>query len=737
MSKCCNQQSNSTPSQLDAFFKPKSVALIGATDRQGAVGRTILHNLIETSFGGEVFPVNPTKTEIMGQKAYKTIGDVPKKCDLAIICIPAKAVVGSVEECGKAGVKGLIIISAGFKEIGPEGAALEDQCMELARKYGMRIMGPNCLGMMVPTTGLNASFAACMSLKGHVSFISQSGALMTALLDWTMKEGVGFSSFISIGSMLDVDFGDIIEYLGNDPETHSILIYMESIGNAESFLRAAKRVSQKKPIVVIKPGRSSAAAAAAASHTGSLTGSDDVLTAAFERVGVVRVDEIDDLFQMSSVLDKQPIPKGPRLAIISNAGGPGVISTDALIMGGGELAPISEESLKAYNSFLPAAWSHHNPIDILGDAPPINYAKALEVAGKDENTDAVLVILTPQSVTDCTGSAVELAKFAHIGKPVYASWMGGRGLDEGRDILRKAGIPTFDHPDRACRLFNYMWSTQKLLEKINVPPKAINCTIRTEEAKGIVEKAYSEGRDLLTELESKQLLSAYGIPTVPTIFAQTAEDAANEAEKLGYPIVLKLHSYTITHKTDVGGVQLNLRNKEEVRQAFVKIQDNLKKLGKEEGFQGVTVQPMLKLSEGYELIIGSTMDNQLGPVCVFGGGGTLVEVNKDSSLALPPLNSTLANLCMEKTKIFKALKGIRGRKSCDMDLLTQILVNFSKLTIDIPYIREMDINPLLATPTEIIALDARVVLFKSENFSYQYVKAACKPNCCGSNCNKS
>ncbi|KNB41467.1 acetyl synthetase subunit alpha [Blastocystis sp. subtype 4] len=641
-------------------------------------------NLIVTPFGGGVYPVNPTRSKVCGIKAYKSIKDVPEQCDLAVICIPAKRVLGAVTECGEAGVRGLIIISAGFKEVGKEGAALEEACLAEARKYNMRVIGPNCLGAMVPTNGLNASFASTMALKGEVAFISQSGALMCAM------DSVCFSAFVSIGSMADVNWGDLIYYFGNDPKTKAILIYMESIGNARSFISAAREVALRKPIIVIKPGRTAAAA----------------LTA-----GVVRVDTIEQLFDIAAVLDKQPLAAGPRMTVITNAGGPGVITTDEIVTGGGQLAKISPEAMEAYNSFLPGAWSHNNPVDVLGDAPPEMYAKALKVAGDDKESDGMLVILTPQSVTKPTETAVELAKYAHIeGKPVFASWMGGRDLEKGRQILREAGIPVFGSPDVAAKIFNYCWEYSSNLNQMYEEPRTPLHAADTQGASKIIEKALSEGRNLLTENESKQLLASYGIPVVQTVVCETVEKAQEVAEGMKYPVVVKLNSETITHKSDVGGVQLNIKDKEGVATAWNTIRNNLEKLGKLDGFQGVTVQRQLNLSDGYELIFGSNLDSQVGPVIVFGTGGTLVEVYKDSSMALPPLNTASARHCMEKTKIYKALKGVRGKKPCDLELLDQVFVRFSELIADQPWIKELDINPMLATPTDIIALDARVVL---------------------------
>ncbi|HEY3342365.1 MAG TPA: bifunctional acetate--CoA ligase family protein/GNAT family N-acetyltransferase [Anaerolineae bacterium] len=698
---------------LDAIFSPKSVAVIGATERAGSVGRTILWNLISTPFGGTVYPVNPTRPSILGIKAYKSIKDIPEQVDLAVIVTPATSVPGIISDCADIGVKGAIVISAGFKETGPKGAELEQLLMEQARRGGIRIVGPNCLGVMNPITGVNATFANSMARPGNIGFISQSGALCTAVLDWSFSENVGFSAFVSIGSMLDVGWGDLIYYLGDDPHTQAIVIYMESIGDARGFLSAAREVALVKPIIVIKPGRTAGAARAAASHTGSLTGSDEVLDAAFRRSGVLRVNDIADLFHMAEVLAKQPRPKGPRLTIVTNAGGPGVLATDALITEGGELTEISPEAMQAYNEFLPATWSHNNPIDIIGDAEPERYAKALETAAHDANSDGMLVILTPQSMTDPTKTAEALKPYAHIeGKPVLASWMGGPMVAAGQEILNRYNIPTFSYPDTAARVFNNMWRYAYNLRSIYetpLPTDSVGQGPDRELAREIIDGVRKTGRTILTEFESKRLLAAYGIPIVDTRIARSEDEAVKLAGEIGFPVVLKLYSETITHKTDVGGVQLNLRDGDAVKRAYNAIATSVKEKVGAEHFLGVTVQPMIKL-EGYEIILGSSIDSQFGPVLLFGTGGQLVEVFKDRSLALPPLNTTLARRMMEQTKIYKALKGVRGRKSVDMAALEQLMVRFSQLIAEQRWIKELDINPLLASPENLLALDARVVL---------------------------
>jgi acetyltransferase len=703
-------------SGLDMFFAPTSVAVIGATETVGSVGRTLLKNLIASPFGGTVYPVNPKRPSVLGIKSYPQIGDITEKVDLAVIVTPAASVPGLVKECAAAGVRGAIIISAGFKETGAAGIELERQVLAEARKANIRLIGPNCLGVMNPINGFNATFAASLARPGSVAFISQSGALLTAILDWSIREMIGFSAFVSIGSMLDVGWGDLIDYLGDDPKTQSIVIYMESIGDARAFLSAAREVALTKPIIVIKAGRTEGAAKAAASHTGSLTGSDDVLDAAFRRAGVLRVNRIADLFDMAEVLSMQPRPKGNRLTIITNAGGPGVLATDALLQTGGELAIVSKPTLETLNTFLPAAWSHNNPIDVLGDAGADRYAKTLEAVARDPNSDGVLVILTPQDMTDATGTAEILKAYAKLdGKPLLASWMGGENVEEGSRILKKYQIPEFAFPDAAARVFTYMCQYSRNLaalyetpEPASIAAEGTDFPARTE---ALIAKVRAAGRTLLNEIEAKELLALYGIPVTPTRMAKTEAEAVKQANRIGYPVVLKLYSETITHKTDVGGVQLNIRSAPGVRTAFKAIFKSVKEKVGVQAFQGVTIQPMISLKDTYELILGSSPDPQFGPTLLFGTGGQLVEIFKDRALALPPLNTTLARRMMEGTQIYAALKGTRGRKSVDLKALEQLLVRFSQLVLSHRDIREIDINPLLASADGLMAVDARVVLY--------------------------
>jgi acetyltransferase len=713
---------------LDPIFKPSSVALVGASERPGSVGRAVLWNLISNPFGGIIYPVNPKHAHILGIRSYASLQDLPEVPDLVILCTPAAGVPALLAQCVELGVPAGLVLSSGFKETGEQGSRLEAEIMRTIQGK-MRLVGPNCLGVMNPVSGLNATFASSMARPGNVAFISQSGALCTAVLDWSRRENVGFSSFVSIGSMLDVNWGDLIDYFGDDARTRSIVIYMESIGDASAFLSAAREVSLTKPIIVIKAGRTAAASRAAASHTGSLTGSDLVLEAAFRRVGVLRVNSIAEIFFMTEVLAKQPRPRGNRLCIVSNAGGPGVLATDALIQGGGELAELSQESITAFNAFLPQAWSHGNPVDILGDAEPDRYAKSLEVAAKDPNIDGMLVIMTPQGMTNPTRIAEQLKSYAHgLGKPVLASWMGGESAVHGEEILNRAGIPSFPYPDTAVQAFNYMWRyTYNLRGLYETPtPDAAGFHPEHSSAAGILEAVRNSGRTILTEYESKKLLDTYGIPSIATELAASEDEAVAAAAAIGFPVVLKLNSFTITHKTEVGGVALNLPDEASVRRAFRQIGENVAASSGPEHFQGVTVQPFAR-QEGYELILGSSLDSQFGPVLLFGMGGQLVEVFEDRSLALPPLNTTLARRMMEQTRIYKALRGVRGRKAVDLAALEELMVRFSDLVIQNPAIKEIDINPLLATPERLVALDARVVVHERSVPDAELPRSAIRP----------
>lgn len=690
---------------LHPMFAPRSVAVVGATDRERSVGRSILENL--QSFPGPLFPINPKRTEILGRPAFKSLSEVSEAIDLAIVVTPAPTVSEIIRECVSKGVKAVVIISAGFRETGGAGATLECEVIEAARANGLRIIGPNCLGIMLPHTGLNATFANAMAAPGRVAFLSQSGALCTAILDWSFAQRVGFSAFVSVGSMLDVGWGDLIAFFGEDARTSSIVIYMESVGDADAFMAAAQRVALKKPIVVIKAGRSAEASRAAASHTGAMTGSDAVLDAAFRRAGVLRVDTIEELFDMAEVLGKQPLPDGPRLAIVTNAGGPGALATDAIIHAGGQLAPLSDATLAALNSALPSHWSHGNPVDVLGDADDGRFRAAFQAVAGDENVDGILAMLTPQAMTEPLAIARSLISVAGgLSKPVLASWMGDRAVAEARAAMNEAGLPTYDYPDEAARAFEFMWQRHmrlKLLRETNrvaAEPRTGIQAMRSQILGG-----FQLRTGMLTEVEAKAMLSLASIPIVETRACGTMEEAVIMAGEIGYPVVLKLLSQTITHKTEVGGVQLNLQSADHVRAAWQRIRDAVPSAA----FEGVSVQRMIA-QRGVELIVGSSVDAQFGPVLLFGAGGTLVEVFQDRALALPPLSPMLAGDWICQTKISRALQGVRGQPPVCLDALLDVLVKLSLLVLALPEIAELDINPLLATPAGVLALDARIVL---------------------------
>ncbi|HEY7423001.1 MAG TPA: bifunctional acetate--CoA ligase family protein/GNAT family N-acetyltransferase [Gemmataceae bacterium] len=696
---------------LDSLFRPQSVAVFGASATPGSVGNILTRNLLENPFGGVVFPINPKRRVVQGVHCYPNLAAVPEQVELAVIATPAATVPNLVRDCVEQGVQAALIISAGFAELGVEGRKLEEEIRGIARGK-MRIVGPNCLGIIHPPSNLNASFAASMAAPGQVALLSQSGAICTAILDWARQAHVGFSSFVSVGSMLDVDFADLIDRFADDPATRSIVLYMESIGDARKFLSAARSASRTKPIIVVKAGRHEAGARAAASHTGALAGADAVFDAAFRRAGVLRVETIPDLFHMSEILAMQPPPRGPGLAILTNAGGPGVMATDALMLAGGQLAPLSPETLARLNAVLPPFWSHANPIDLLGDATPEHYRLAVEACGQDANVQGLLILLTPQAMTNPTETARQLQPFAHLPhKPVLACWMGGAAVREGIELLNTAGIPTFDAPESAIRAFLHMVQYRRNQELLYETPEALpeNVAPDSGRVQQIFGHVRASCRTLLTEVEAKEVLAAYGVPVVPAFACRTAEEAVAAAKKIGYPVVLKLLSSTLTHKSDVGGVQLNLTDEHAVRATYAAIENNVNRLGKRDAFEGVSVQAMIR-ERGYELIIGSSVDRQFGPVILFGCGGVLVEVFKDRALGLPPLNRTLARRLMERTKIYQALQGVRGQKPVNLEALETLLARFSLLLVDFPEIQEIDLNPVLATPEHVLALDARLLL---------------------------
>ena len=692
---------------LSRIFAPRHVAVIGASDRPGSVGHAIVNNL--QMFPGTCSFVNPRQREVCGRPAYPSIAAVPGPVDMAVISVPAAGVPQVIHDCAAAGVGGAVVISAGFREVGAEGLELERRMVEAARATGLRIVGPNCLGVMVPPARLNATFANDMAQPGHVAFLSQSGALCTAVLDWSWQENVRFSAFVSVGAMADVGWGDLLSYFGTDPHTRSIVCYMESIGDARQFMAAAREVSRTKPIVVLKVGRTEAGARAAVSHTGALTGSDAVVDAAFRRAGVLRVNRIEELFDMAEMLSKQPLPRGPRLAIVTNAGGPAALAADTLVGIGGVVPPLALESLSTLNRELPPQWSHGNPIDVLGDAGPERYARAVEVAAADPNTDGVLVILTPQAMTDPLKIAQCVRPVAGLaGKPILASWMGGASVIAGETVLNEAGIPTLKYPDRAASAFGLMWrhsDNLRVLHEASTPTPATLPPVQRDRAASLLATVQAAGRTLLTEAESKAVLAAYGLPVVPTEAVFSEEDAVRCAEKTGFPVVLKVLSHLVTHKAAVGGVKLDLRDSDAVRAAWRDIRETAERASRG-AFLGVTVQPMVPRA-GHELIVGCHVDPQFGPVLLLGAGGRDVEVFRDTAIGLPPLNTPLARRLVAQTRLGAALL---SREEANMDAIIAWVVRFSQLIVDQPRIAELDVNPLLVSPAGVLALDARVVL---------------------------
>ncbi len=700
---------------LERMFNPKVVALIGATDKEGSVGLALLKNLLKNNGDREIYPVNPNRESVLGIKCYPSIKDVPEHVDLAVIATPAKTVPKIVEECGEAGVEGVVIVSAGFRETGEEGRKLEEEIKRIKERYGLRVLGPNCLGFIRPPIGLNSTFLLKDPEPGQIAFISQSGALGSAILDWAVSAHIGFSMFISLGSMVDIDFGDLIDFLGQDPYTRSILIYMESVGNAKKFMSAARGFARNKPIIVLKPGKHQTGARAALSHTGSMAGSFEVYRAAFRRVGVVRVDEIEDLFNCASVLDSRNLPAGPRLAVITNAGGPGVIAADAIAENGGVLAQLSETTIETLNSVLPPYWSRGNPVDVLGDADINRYLIALKTCLADPNVDGVIIIYTPQGAArplELAEEVVEIVRESMRAKPVLTVWMGGDEVQEARQLFHKNDIPTYDTPEDAVKTYIYMYKYKRNLELLYETP--VDLPIDPAPPKNflkiLIRRILSEGRVVLTPDESDKFLDAYGIPRPKGELATNLSEALSIASKIGYPVALKIVSPDIIHKTDIGGVIIDINSDSELRAAYLKLIDTVKSKAPDAKIKGVYVQQMIK-SSNYELILGSKKDPDFGTAIMFGTGGIATEVFRDFSIGLPPLNQVLARRLMEETKIYNSLvHGMRGKPPADIKKLEEIIVRFSNLIVDFPEIKEADINPLSVTDDSIYAIDFRIIL---------------------------
>lgn len=698
---------------LDSMFHPQRIAVIGVTPNPLSVGGKILTNLVGGGFRGVVYPVSPSSEAVLGIPCYPSVGALPKAPDLGIICAGAELVPDLLRQCGEAGIRGIIINSAGFREAGPEGRALEDRVRaEQARWPGMTVIGPNCLGVIVPGIGLNASFANGMPRPGSIAFVSQSGALCSSVLDWALEEKIGFSYFVSIGNMLDVTVGDLIDYFGEDEKTKSIILYVESITDARRFMSAARSFARTKPIVAYKAGRFPQSAEAAASHTGAMASEDAVYDAAFQRAGLARVYDIGDIFNVAELIGRQKIPRGPRLGIITNAGGPGVMATDTLLALDGTLAELAPETIAKLGEALPPMWSRRNPVDVLGDARSKRVAKALDIVLADPGVDAVLVIITPQAMTNPTSIAKavgELASTAH--KPVLGAWLGGQAMREGNRVLAEAGLPAYTTPEEAVRAFMTLVAYARNREILYETPKDISVEFPMDRSaiRRRAEILHDGESTLVTEQDSKMLLEAYGIPTARPHAAATDNEAVAVAERLGYPVVLKIHSPDITHKTDVGGVVLDLRDADMVRGAFHSIMTGAAATQPDARLEGVTVQPMIDTRHAVELILGFKKDAVFGTVIMVGQGGITAELMRDRALGFPPLNERLARRMLSSLRIWPLFNGYRGRPPLAVDRLIEVLIRLSYLAADFPEITELDVNPLLVTPGGVIALDARIV----------------------------
>ncbi|MFC1821891.1 acetate--CoA ligase family protein, partial [Thermodesulfobacteriota bacterium] len=681
---------------LEKIFHPASIAVIGASEKMGTIGHALFENLSTTGYEGTLFAVNPHYKKLKGHKSYPSVMDIEEPIDLALTATPLSTVPSVIKECVKVKIGGAVIISAGGKEIGPEGQKLENDIKREASKGDIRIIGPNCMGIICAHSKMNASFATPLPRPGKLAFISQSGAICSAILDLSLKEGIGFGYFVSIGSMLDVDFGDLIDYLGNDTDVRNIVLYIENLSSIRKFMSAARAVSRVKPIVVLKAGRSRAGARAASSHTGAMAGEDAVYDAAFKRAGVVRVTTIEELFDCAELMAKQPVPLGSRLAIMTNGGGPGVMATDALSSYGLEPAVLSRDTLQALDQCLPPFWSKSNPIDILGDAPPERWRQALEICLAAREINALVIIYVPQALSNPVSVAESILDLLKDKPhpPLFAVWMGGKSVEEGLDILNRAGIPTYETPERAVAAFVHMFSYARNLELLQEIPPKLSKTIEFDEpaAGALIKKAMNGHKGILTEVEAKALLQSYGIPVNLTEAAGSPDEAVRLAQKMGYPVAMKIYSRQILHKSDANGVQLNLKSEMEVKEAFSKIMFSAGKYQPDAELLGVTVQAMLPQPD-YELILGSRSDADFGPVILFGSGGTMTEILKDRAIALPPLNRLLARRLIESTRVYQILKGYRNRPPARLDHLVEILIRLSQLVTDFPEIAELDINP--------------------------------------------
>lgn len=702
--------------KLDSIFRPRRIALLGVSNDPNSVGGITLKNLVGGGFQGVVYPINPKREAVLGIPCYPDIESLPKVPDLAVIMTAAKQVPELVRQCGDAGIAGVIIMSAGFKESGEEGKKLEEEVKSITKEFPLlRVIGPNCLGLIVPRNKLNVSFADGMPKKGHVAFISQSGALCTSVLDWAREAKIGFSYFVSIGNAMDVSFGDLIDYFGQDPNTKSIVLYVESLANARAFMSAARAFARKKPIIVYKSGRFPESAAAAASHTGALASEDNIYDAVFRRAGLARVFDIGNIFDFTDLIGRKRIPKGSGLAIVTNAGGPGVMATDTLISLGGKLIKLQDATMEKLNNLLPDFWSHGNPVDVLGDARPDRFTAATNIVLEDENVDAVLVILTPQAMTNPTETAIEISKLSEsTSKLIMAAWMGGANMREGIKVFTESEIAVYGTPEQAIRAFMTLSDYSNNLEMLYETPKEVpvEFNYNREELRTKFEKEVFSKTKLVSEDDSKRIINDYGIETTHPKLATNEDEAVVIANEKGYPVVLKIQSPDIFHKTDVGGVALNIRNDEMLRATYRDMMETVEHHRPEARIDGITVQIMVDTDNGVELILGVKKDKLFGTVMLVGMGGTKAELFQDKRLEFPPLNEQLARQMLESLRIYPLLKGYRGSKAKNIDKLIEVLIRLSYLAADYPEIEELDINPIIVTPDDVIALDARIVIDK-------------------------
>jgi len=698
---------------LHAMFHPQSVAVIGASNRKNSVGGVVFRNMLDNGFQGKLYAVNPNHDEIQGQRAYASIEQIDKPVDLAVIITRAALVPDIVESCGKHGVRFALVLSAGFRETGPQGAALERAVIENARRYGMRLIGPNCLGILCPASGLNATFSKGSVQAGNLALISQSGAFCTAIMDWAKPNDVGFSCIISMGAAAAMDFGEILDYLATDRYTESILLYIEGIQRARSFMSALRAAARIKPIFIVKAGRHSTGSAAAFSHTGALVGSDDVFDAALQRAGVVRVETIVQLFSAAKALSTHLHPSGNRLAIVTNGGGPGVMAADRATDLGVTIATLSDVTIKQLSVQLPDTWSHANPLDIIGDATAERYQHAITCCMQDDGVDGVLVILTPQAMTQPLAVAhtvIDVA--AKFNKPLIACWMGEVQVAESRQAFDQAKIPNFRTPEPAVEVFSFIsayYQNQQLL--LQTPgPLAYHSEPDEEGARMLIESALADHRKILSEVESKAILAAFRIPIAKALVARSPNEALLIAEELGFPVVMKINSPDITHKSDAGGICLNVGNAQAVRSSYHEIIQSVQKHNPNARIDGIVIEPMVIKPNGRELMVGATADAVFGPVITFGAGGVLVEILGDRAVALPPLNSFLVKDMIQRTRIAKLLGHFRQMPPIEMAALENMLLRVSEMVCELPWIKELDINPLIVDEYGACAVDARIIV---------------------------